>query len=323
MKETYHICLASHSEVMYRSEEDLIIGFNYLALSSLETDSSLLADGFLSTHHHSAVRTDDPDALAKRNRFAYTRYFNAKYHRKGSLGERGYFILKVEGLYHTQAMLNYVIRQGLHHGLAATPFGYKHCSANAIYMKELGKDCNPQLIDDKKRHLYLPFNTKAPEKYRMSKDGLLLREDVEDTAYVESVYVSPRNFIFQMNRYSDGKDIAEQEKENSSPAVTISDVERGVPGFDPSKVLVAEQGRVNRSRMTDIELCHIIDDIILPARYLNESRGCTIYQLPERKRQELGSSIWSEAQTVRYRKCDSLFSERIITEDQLRRCLCL
>lgn len=323
MKETYHLCHSSHEEVMFRSEEDLIIGFNYLAVTALETDSAILADGFLSTHHHEAVRTDDPIAFGRRNRYAYTRYFNSKYHRKGPLGGNSIFILKVDGLYHTQALLNYVIRQGLHHGIAATPFGYKHGSANAIFREDLGKIAIPPLIEDRKRHLYLPFNTKVPLKYRMGSDGLLLREDIEDTSYVESVYVSPRNFMFQMNRISDGKDIAEQQRENSLPAVTLESVERGVPAFDPSKAFVAEQGRLNKNRMTDIQLCHIIDDVILPSRYFKCGGESSVYLLPERSRADLGNTIWKEYRAVQYKRCDSPFSEKIITEDQLRRCLCI
>ena len=323
MKDTYHLCLSSHDEVMFRNEEDLIIGFNYLAVTALETDSTLLADGFLSTHHHEVVRTDDPVALGRRNRYAYTRYFNSKYHRKGSLGEGKIFTLKVDGLYHTQALLNYVLRQGLHHGLAATAFGYKHCSVNSVFSNDLGKTVTHSLIDNRKRHLFLPFNTKVPNKYRMAEDGLLLREDIEDTAYVESVYVSPRNYLFQMNRISDGKDIAEQQRENSLPAVTLESVERGVPGFDPSKAFMAEQGRVNKNRMTDIELCHIIDELILPSRYAIRDGRSSIYLLPGRARTDLGNEIWKEFKAVQYRQCDSPFSGKIITEDQLRRCLCI
>ncbi len=322
MKHSYHICRSSHDEVMFRSEIDLIIGFNYLAVAALETDSTLLADGFLPTHHHEAARTDAPKELARRHRYSYTRYFNAKYHRKGSLGENAPFILKVDGLYHTQALLNYVIRQGLHHGMSATPFGYKHCSANAYFREDLGRDSNLRLIDDRKRHAFLPFNTTVPRNYRMSESGLLLREDIEDTAYVESVYVSPRNFLFQMNKISDGKDVAEQEKENTTPAVTLDAVERGVPGFDPSRAFIAEQGRVNKSMMTDIELCHIIDDVILPARYFKSGQESSIYLLPENKRSDLGNSIWQESQSVHFCKCESAFSGKIVTKDQIRRCLC-
>ncbi len=323
MKETYHICHSSHEEVLFRSERDLIIGFNYLAVTAFDTDSTLFADGFLSTHHHEVVRTDDPLTFGRRYRFAYTRYFNAKYCRKGSIGENRQFIMKVDGLYHTQALLNYVLRQGLHHGLSATPFGYKHCSANSVFREELGRIVNPPLIAEWDRHIYLPRNVKVPLKYRMASDGLLLREDVEDTAYVESVYVSPRNFLFQMNRISDEKDIAEQQKENSMPVVTLEAVERGVPSFDPSKALVAEQGRVNKSRMTDIELCHIIDDVILPERFFRGVQESSIYLIAERARADLGNSIWKEYRNAQYRKSNSVFSGRIITEDQLRRCLCI
>lgn len=323
MKENYHLCFSSHNEVMFRSETDLIIGFNYLAVAALETDSTLLADGFLSTHHHEAVRTDMPYELVKRHRYSYTRYFNAKYHRKGSLGEKDSFIIKVEGLCHMQSMLNYVIRQGLHHGLAVTAFGYPHCSANAYFRRELGRDLSPVLLDVHKQHLYLPCNTTIPLGYRMSANGLLLREVIEDTAYVENVYISPRNYLFQMNRISDGKDIADQQKENNSPVITLALIEKSVAGFDPSKAIIAEQGRVNRNRMTDIELCQIIDKQILPSRYFKGGRDASIYLLPEGKRLELGNSIWKESQAVRFRKCDSPFSERIITEDQIRRCLAL
>lgn len=160
MKETFHICHSSHDEVMFRSEEDLIIGFNYLAVTALENDSALLADGFLSTHHHEVVRTDGPIALGRRNRYSYTRYFNSKYHRKGSLGENHIFTLKIDGLYHTQALLNYVLKQGLHHGLATTAFGYRHGSANSVFRNDLGKTDAHVLLEERKRHLFLPSNTK-------------------------------------------------------------------------------------------------------------------------------------------------------------------
>ena len=57
MRKTYHLCLSSHEEVMFRSEADLCRGFNALALAILETDSRLLAEGFLTTHFHQLVQT--------------------------------------------------------------------------------------------------------------------------------------------------------------------------------------------------------------------------------------------------------------------------
>ena len=91
------------------------------------------------------AQTDNAKELMYRNRNAYSRYFNTKYRRKGRLGEKHFFLLEIEGLHHTIAALNYVNRQGLHHGLAATPFDYPHCSANAFFQKQLGKKALTEL----------------------------------------------------------------------------------------------------------------------------------------------------------------------------------
>ena len=129
------------------------MGFNCLALAVLETESRLLAEGFMTTHHHNLVQTDRYKELMYRSRYAYARYFNAKYSRTGQLGENKYFSLEVEGLHHTIAALNYALRQGLHHGLTSTPFEYPHCSANAFFRKELGKpESLITFVEDRKGH---------------------------------------------------------------------------------------------------------------------------------------------------------------------------
>ena len=97
MRKTYHICLSSHDEVMFRSEADLIRGFNSLAVAVLETDSRLLSEGFMSTHFHGLIQTDNSAETMHRARYAYARYFNSKYRRSGRLGEKQHFSLIIEG----------------------------------------------------------------------------------------------------------------------------------------------------------------------------------------------------------------------------------
>ena len=265
MRKTVHLCLSSHDEVMFRSEADLRMGFNCFALSVLSTESRALAEGFLTTHHHSLIQTDAPKEAMFRNRNAYSRYFNTKYKRKGRLGEKLYFLLEIEGLHHTLAALNYVNRQGLHHGLATTPFDYPHGSANAFFRKQLGKDTPVTLLPAAFRNRFLPSNVSLPERYRMNEAGLLLREDILDTAYVEELYISPRSFLFQMNRNGDEeRDIEAQKKENDTQPITLDLLETGVPDYEARMARIAEQGKVNYSRMTDIELCQLIDTQILP-----------------------------------------------------------
>ncbi|MBQ9892424.1 MAG: hypothetical protein IJM35_04640 [Bacteroidales bacterium] len=321
-RKTIHLCLSSHDEVMYRSEADLIMGFNCLALAVLSTESRFLAEGFLTTHHHLLLQTDSPKEVMYRSRYAYARYFNSKYFRKGPLGEKKYFSLETDGLYHVTAALNYVLRQGLHHGISSTPFEYRHCSANAFFRKELGKFDSPELMPAKNRYLYLPKNQSLPaEKYRMSYDGMLFREDIIDTAYVEEIYITPRNFLFQMNKVMGERDKDEQSKENNMPPVTAEAIESGVPDFNPRDFKVFEQGKVDRKRMTDLDLCEIIDSQIVP-RCLKEGQPASVYLLPESRRAAICEKLWLESRQYRSNtNAQGLLSGKYVTEAQLRRCM--
>ena len=320
MRKTCHLCLSSHDEVLYRSEADLRFGFNCLAIAVLETESRLLAEGFLSTHNHSLVQTDHEKELGFRSRNAYSRFFNTKYKRRGRLGEKNIFILEIEGLHHTMAGLNYVNRQGLHHGLATTPFDYVHCSANAFFRKELGKAFIPALISESRKSRFLPSNVRLPAKYRMDESGLLLREDIIDTAYVQQLYVSPRSFLMQMNRITDSRDYDQQKSENDTPPVTIELIETGVPGFDSATARNCEHGKVDRSRMTDIELCSLIDSQIIPDGL---GERTTLYDLAESRRERIFDWLIQENKRGRYDRKNCILGDKFITERQLRRCLCL
>lgn len=323
MRKTYHFCLSSHDEVMFRSEADLNMGFNCLALAILETESRLLGEGFLTTHHHSLLQTDCLADCLYRSRYAYSRAFNHKYHRKGRLGERSFFFLEVEGLHHMTAALNYVLRQGLHHGIAETPFGYPHCSVNSFFKRQLGKNVLPEFLPASKRYQYLPSNVHLPEKYRMTASGLLLREDIVDVQYVEEIYRSAHNFLFQMNKTFDDKDEMKQKQENDTPPITMDAIESGVPGFSLKEARTAEFGKVNRSAMTDLELCAFIDQKVVP-RYLKDSQPSSIYLIPESKRAAICERMWNECRQMRFRNDGrSFFSGRYVTEAQLRRCLCV
>ena len=323
MRKTYHLCRSSHEEVLFRDNSDFIYGFNCLAVASLLTESRLLADGHLSTHLHELLQTDSPDEVMRRSRYAYTRRFNAKYHRRGSLGDKGYFLLPVEGLYHMQACLNYVLRQGLHHGMTSTPFEYPYGSAGIYFRKELGRPEPALLADNDQRYKYLPEGVTVPEQYRMSASGLLLREDIIDTAYVEEVYISPRNFLYQMNKITDDKSAQEQMRENALPPITLESVENGVNDFNLRQALINEQGKVNRSRMTDIELCDVIDKKILPELYFRGKEESSIYLLPEFKRSEIGDMLLQESQSVQYGRKTRWLCGKTVTTAQLRRCLAL
>ena len=114
MKEIHHICITSHSEIMFRSDADMHYAFNCLAAACVKTDSKLLAFSLLTSHVHIAVITDSADQLVKRFRYRYSCYFNTKYKRKGALGERKWYDDVFNGPRHIITGINYILRQGLH-----------------------------------------------------------------------------------------------------------------------------------------------------------------------------------------------------------------
>ena len=296
---------------MFRSEADLIIGFNCLAMGILETDSSLLAEGFLSTHIHTLPITDCPGELIKRFRYAYSRYFNAKYHRRGSLGQRIPFVLEVDGFHHRLTAINYLNRQGLHHGIAPTPFAYKHCSANSFFMEALGKKQPPTQLPDNQRYKYLPGRGPLSSQYRMNESGMILREDILEVALVESMYGTPRNFLYQMNRVGDEIFREDQAKEEStSPLITLALIEKGTPELDVAQLLRNENGKHNPNNISDIELCELIDNYYLPMCCKAEA----IYDTSLSERIRIYKCLSGELWATRRKRT---------TEAQLKRCLVL
>ena len=311
MRKTFHISLSSPGEVLFRSEDDLIRGFNSLALATLETDSRLLADGFPTTHFHGLLQSDVPAEVMARTRYSYARYFNAKYKRSGRLAERQGFILEVDGYHHTLAALNYVNRQGLHHGLSPTPFGYRYCSANVFFAKQLGRLTPSNLMPDDLRYKYLPKGLHLPPGYRMDASGMLLREDILDVAQVEAVYVTPRNYLFQMNKVGDEMSIKQQQEEaSSSPLITLELIEQGTPNLDIAQLLRDETGKHDPIWISDLELCRIIDESCLP-KYCKVE---TIYEASLSQRAFLYDLIIKGLWRTHHKRT---------TDAQLRRCLCL
>lgn len=288
-------------EVYCRCEEDYNYCFNCMALAIAETDSELLAESIMSTHFHECLRTRDPKRVARIHRYAYSRYFNYKYGRRGRFGERSPFIIELDGLYHTLAAVSYTLRNPVHHGVTSTPFGYRHSSACSYFRKELGYDVKPDLMP--RRHLYhhLPNHVACPDGYRMHSSGLLLREDSIAVAEVEHMFVTPRSYLYYMNRLSGEEWIREQEKdgENSSP-VTLDIVERGDYHMPLSRMLANERGRSNYNVMTDDAVCQLVDNELVP-----DAGYDSVYLLPDNVKNKIGELLYLhyKVPVARIRRC--------------------
>ena len=304
MKKTYHLCLSAGDEVMFRDLEDYNRGFNCLALALFKTDSTGLVESFMSTHTHQLSQTSDPAELMYHFRLAYSMYFNRKYHRHGKLGEDSHFTMEVVGYNHMLAAASYVLRNALHHGVAPLPYAYPHCSANAIFMKEMGKTPCYKILDKRHYRQYIGKTSECPANYKMSGSGVFLRETVLDIPQVENLFVTPRAFNWYMTRKSSEEWDAEQQKDkNGLPSINILSIEKGVKTDDTEKLLIYESGKANYRRPSDIDICKEIDRNILP-QYGKPS----IYTLSRQEKQSIA---------------EHLYRALHISEEQIRRCLAL
>ena len=74
--------------------------------------------------------------------------------------------------------------------------------------------------------------------------------------------------------------------------------------------------------MTDIELCRMIDEKVLPALFKNPDHA-SVYALPPAKKALLYDRLWRLNQMARYQRKDPLLAGKTFTETQLARCLCM
>lgn len=317
MRKTTHLCLASHDEVLFRSDEDFIRGFNSFAIACRQAEARALADGLMSDHVHFVVASDNVDDITRLFRYDYTRYFNRKYYREGRLGERKFYDTDIDGVKHQLAAISYVNRQGLHHGLCSTPFGYPHCSSNVIFAEELGKKSATDLLPARSYYNYMPREKIDLMKgCRMSSNGLFLREDVIDVNYVQELYMTARNYLFYMNRITNDDWKKEQLADKlAGPVVSIDSIEQNATPEQIKAMLVNENGRVDRKWMTDIELCRLIDRVYLPRLYPGRE---SIYQLTDRERTNLGNRLLADCKRRTYLVKDL---NKYFTREQLCRCL--
>lgn len=154
MKQMIHCCFTSHEEVMFRSPDDVGAFLNILALCSWKYGVDIFADTEMSNHvhlllfssekkenrlsygiagktvHKNGFNTQGGILYSDSNQLSdfvsslrrrYTWFFVQKYLRnEGRMGQKYYFSLVIEGNYHMISACSYVLRNGLHHGVAGT-----------------------------------------------------------------------------------------------------------------------------------------------------------------------------------------------------------
>ena len=304
MKKTYHLCLSAGNEVMFRDQEDYNRGFNCFALALHRTGSTGLVESFMSTHCHLMVETEDPNSLMYSMRMPYSKLFNNKYSREGKLGERHHFKIEVVGFYHRLSAACYTLRNAVHHGVAPIPYAYNNSTANSIFKHAMGKDSPIITLPQKSFYRFIGKRAEYPDSYKMDSSGLFVRESVLDIAQVENMFGTPRAFDYYMGRKTSEEWTKEQARDNNNlPPVTLNDIENGITLHSLNQMLIYENGKADYRKISDIELCTLIDKKILP-----QNGVASVYQLPLEEKRKIAEDLYCRIH---------------IGEAQIRRCLAL
>lgn len=302
MKKSYHLCLSAGDEIMFRDLEDYRRCFNCFAIALYKTGSTGLVEAFMSNHFHLMIQTEDPKEFMYNMRQPYSKYFNQKYGRNGALGEKEHFQLEIRGLHHHLAAMSYILRNPLHHGIAPIPYAYPHSSVNVIFQHEMGKSNTDILIPEKSYYKHIGRRAAYPDTYKMNDKGMFLRESVLDIVQVENMFATPRSFDYYMGRKTSEDWHKEQSKDNiDNPPVKLEAIEYGVNSHSLERMLINENGRCDYRKMSDIDVCTVVDHQILPS--IGRS---SVYQLTSKEKEGIA---------------EILFKTYHIGSDMIRRCL--
>lgn len=250
-----HICIKSETEVMHREEDDYRCGISKMALVASRTGTIIYAYAFMSTHIHIVAETRNVSRFVSNFKNAYTRWFNHKYCRVGRLGEKRCHIEYLDNLNRALRAINYVLRNPVHHLVCDTALGYEFCSARYVFQ---GTICRGDATVSRRTSRYYPSRHPLPGNMYLNEQGMISPECFLDRATVERIYISPRKFLFHINRPS-FRDLAE----DGERPLSIGDIE---PGANLEEIRKNEMERSVKGNTTDIDVCRIIDKEILTDR---------------------------------------------------------
>lgn len=196
--------------------------------------------------------------------------------------------MEVIGYHHHVAAITYIIRNALHHGVVSIPYAYPHCSANAIFRREMGKFTDERILPPNKIYKHLSRRAEFPDSYKMSESGVFLRESVLDIPQVENMFVTPRAYNYYMSRKSSEEWEKEQAKDGNDLApVTLLSIEKGINLHDQNQMFIYEAGKADYRKISEIELCTMLDNLAR-ARYGRHS----VYQLTRQEKAQIAEELY-------------------------------
>lgn len=125
----------------------------------------------------------------------------------------------------------------------------------------------------------------------MDSSGLFTRAFVEQIRQAEAYFVTPRNFLYDMNRLSREDWLKIQDEDGAGrDRITLGGMEPLYGQEEVSRMLMNESGRNVKSGMhSDLDVCTLIDDEYVPGY-----RKASVYQLSESHKDRIARELYYE-----------------------------
>lgn len=248
----YHLCNRS-SKVIFRNEEDYLIAICRLAACAHTTSTEIWAYAFMSTHFHLVVSSENIARFIKLFKINLATWHNKKYINNIQIEINKRALLNKGDI---RTAVNYVLKNPIHHKIEEIAFRYPYSSAH-IYFKDKIYPME-YLQQESKRILYKkPFELKTkiyerlfashrlPDDYIILNDNTLLPDSFVKVDIIEKLYSSARDFMYHMNK----------------------PLQEELEMFDSSEHYFGENNLDLFGKLTDMQVCKIIDDHIYPKTY--------------------------------------------------------
>jgi len=293
MKELFHICIATQSEVLLRSIEDVRLFTNTIAILGTRYHINILTDAVMSTHLHINCFCDDPREYAYVTTISVTKQFNYQHQRHGNLFDKRPLIKRIYGPIHCQMAMNYGLRQAVHHGITESPFEYPFGTSNSLFLAQRGCTEKRPSFRGQEIKQFVPRNVIVPDHFEADENGIILRYSFEEIQMVENWYGTFKNFMYSLLRQTNEKWLGEQYLDkNDCPLITLNELEHGYSDEEIAQMLRNEgNAKFIRRGLSDMDVCQIIDRDLLGC-YGVSSVYCLDYKqkmrLAEYLRKEIG-----------------------------------
>lgn len=252
----YHMCNLS-PVILFRQVEDYLVAISRLAACSRTFLVDVLAYCIMSTHYHLILRGEYDDVLKFLN--VYRRNIIVRHNStyNSSMGT-SVTCKQLIGDEAVIAGINYVLKNPIHHGIKSTAFSYPYSSTSCYFSNDFIREDYFQaekiqarynkpsdlLARDYKK---LFVGHEVPDTFRIISNRMIVPETFVASKYVETIYSTPRNFAYQMNKplkedlYLLGNDIEAINHQVSKTDLT--------------------------GQISDIKACEIMDNYIAPRTY--------------------------------------------------------